>query len=201
MLWISCQKGDSHDETIILLGEESYVKTFKSMIPDTLYSKFVSQMGNIYEGYIPPNIEGEYFVDPKECIHSNFNTVDHSHDMIFRITDQHNRVARIQLYDGGSVITDTVFVMGNNQFFTVYFTENKIMPHVNGTYSHIIRNVFITGEKTDYGIRNLMYGNILTSVPTISDPFVINFEPGNYFIYTDTDGFSENCDWFEKHGY
>ena len=197
---IGCQKSDTTGETIILLGEESYVKPLKNFVPDSLFTTFdtifVTHKDHTHEGYIPPNIEGVYVIDPKIIYYSNYNDTIHSHEAYFAITDQHNRIATINLLDGGSVITDSVFIMGNDQYFTLYYTEYKIMPNANA-YPYLIRNIFIAGKKTDEGIHDLMYGNIIIGVPDIQNPMFDNFVPGNYFIFSDPDGLAENSNWPE----
>ena len=193
----ACQKRDSNGETIVVLGEETYIKPYQSFIPDSLLTKFVSQMGGVYEGYIPPNIEGVFWVDKKVLEYSNYNMNIDSHDIYFRISKQHNRTACIELLDGGPVLTDTIYIMGNENKFTLYFTEYKTMPS-NETYPFIVRNVFITGEIQNDGIHNLKYGTILTDVPEVTNPYVQNFEPGHYFIYKDRNGVSEYEDWPEN---
>lgn len=198
VLCIGCQKGDTNGETIILLGEESYVKPFKDFVPDSLYAIFdtifVSHRDHCHEGYIPPNVEGVYVIDPKIICYSNYFDTIHSHNLYFKITDQHNRIANINLLDGGSVVTDSVFIMGNDPYFTLYYTEYRIMPN-NNAYSYITRNIFISGKKTEEGIHDLMYGTIILRVPNPHNPYVVNFVPGNYFIYTDPDGLAENSSW------
>ena len=53
----NCTKEDTSDDTVVLLGKESYVIPMMDMIPDTLQDKFLTQMGNPPVGFIPPNIE------------------------------------------------------------------------------------------------------------------------------------------------
>lgn len=199
---IGCQKGDTNGETIILLGKETYVQPIKDFLPDSLYTTFdtifVTHGDHTHEGYIPPNIEGVYCVNPKMICYSNYYDTIHSHEMYFEITNQHNRIACINLLDGGSVVTDSVFIMGNDQYFTLYYTEYKIMPNANA-YPYLVRNVFLAGKKTDEGISDLMYGNIILGVPDIASPFWDNFVTGNYFIFTDPDHLAENSSWPEGH--
>lgn len=199
---IGCQKGDTTGETIILLGKETYVKPIRDFIPDSLYTTFdtifITHGDHTHDGYIPPNIEGVYYVNPKIICYTNYYDTVHSHGMYFEITNQHNRIACINLLDGGSVVTDSVFIMGNDQYFTLYYTEYKLMPNAN-SYPYLVRNVFIAGKKTEEGIRDLMYGNILTGIPDVHSPFFESFVPGNYFIYTDPDHMAENSTWPEGH--
>ena len=66
MFVTSCLKDDVNNETIVLLGTESDVKSINDIIPDTLL-KFLADPGSIDdhnlvlpEGNNPPNIQGEY---------------------------------------------------------------------------------------------------------------------------------------------
>lgn len=192
----ACKPKALDGDTIILLGEEKYVKPLLSMIPDTLSTIFVSHMGNIAEGYIPPNIEGEYIINPKQFCYSNFYNLFDNGAIYLKVTNQHNRIATVELYEEGYQRSDTAYIMGDGQFFTLYFNENREMSYYN-FYSTITRNVFITGEKSDAGIKDLVFGNIILKVHNGGSPFVGNFVPGSYFIYKDKDGLSENTEWFD----
>ena len=122
-----CTKEDTLDDTVILLGKESYVIPMMEMIPDSLQDKFITQMGNPPEGFIPPNIEGEYRISEKQFCQSNFvDLMDHQ-DMHLRITNQHNRVATVEFHEGETIRTDTAFVMGSGRRFTLYMTEVRSM--------------------------------------------------------------------------
>lgn len=192
----NCNK-NTYDETIVLLGKEAYVIPLNDLLPDTLKSKFQLHMGVMPEGYIPPNIEGEYVISPKEFTYSNFVNLFDNMDMYLRITKQHNRIATVEFYEGGTVVTDTAFIMGSGQLFTLYFKEEKGMT-AYGYTSEIERCVVITGEKADQGIKNLVFGNIILEAKQGGNPFIGNFIPGWYFIYKDKDGLSENCNWFDN---
>lgn len=193
----NCSKSTYDGDTIILLGTESYVIPLNDMIPDSLKVVFPNYLGEIPEGYIPANIEGEYLISKKEFCHSNFVNLFDNLDMHLRITKQHNRVAKVEFYEGGTVVTDTAYIMGTDQSFTLYFTEEKEMLFMGNT-AKVQRCVVITGEKTDAGISNLMFGNIILKAYQGDNPFIGNFIPGWYFIYKDEDGLSENCEWFDN---
>lgn len=189
-----CKK-TSYDDTIILLGEESYVVPLQNMIPDTLQSVFLNKFGDVPEGYIPANIEGEYKISAKEFCCSNYMNLSDNSDMYLKVTRQHNRVATVDLYECGQIKTDTAFVMGNGNLFTLYFNEDKIMVF-NGNHVLVKRLVVFKGEKTDDGIKDLYFGNIILSTDNGNNPFLDPFASGYYFIYKDKDGLSENCNWF-----
>ena len=107
-----CQKNNGDGNDIILLGKELYVVPLGNILPDSLKLVFPAYFGNIPQGYIPPNIEGEYAISKKEFCHSNFIDLSDTLDIHLRITYQHNRVACVKLHEGSIVCTDTAFVMG-----------------------------------------------------------------------------------------
>lgn len=196
IMFMSCSKKTYDEESIILLGTESYVVPLNNFIPDSLKVTFPNNIGEIPSGYIPPNIEGEYVISQKEFCHSNFINLFDKLDMHLRISKQHNRVAKVEFDEGGTVVTDTAFIMGKDQLFTLYFYEQKNMAFYGNSF-RVDRCVVITGEKTDTGIKNLMFGNVILDAKQGENPFIGNFIPGWYFIYKDKDGLSENCDWFD----
>ena len=68
-LFSNCTKNDN--TTVVLLGEESYVEDMLSVIPDTLLDVFDTHFGGIYNGLIPPNIEGDFLMTQKQRVFSN----------------------------------------------------------------------------------------------------------------------------------
>jgi len=191
-----CQKTADEGDTVILLGYESYVVPLMDFMPDTLRTVFPSHFGSMPEGYIPPNIEGEYRIGKKQFCHANLFPIHDTEDMHLRITHQHNRVAHVELDEYGTVTTDTAYIMGNGPKFTLYFTEVKETTFFGAQCSNT-RLVVISGEKTDKGIKDLRFGNIILDEGESSDPYITAFVPGMYFIYKDEDGLSEYCDWFD----
>ena len=191
----SCTKENDSNDAVILLGKEAYVVPMMEMIPDSLQNKFLLQMENPPKGFIPPNIEGEYLISEKQFCHSNFVDLSDHEDMHLRITNQHNRVANVEFHEGETIYTDTAFIMGSGQRFTLYMTEQRDL-FFHTSYS-VTRCVVITGEKTADGIRGLRYGSIILAADNGGNPFLGTFMPGWYFIYKDKDGLSENCHWFD----
>lgn len=195
---VSCNKMTDTDESIILLGKESYVKPLMNMIPDSLQNKLPALFDSIPEGCIPPNIEGEYIIEKKFC-HSNFIDLSDDKDLHLRVKNQHNRVAVVDFDEGGIVHTDTAFVMGTKSRFTLYFKEERNIEFM-GNHSRVTRGIIFTGEKRNEGIKNLYFGNVILSATKGENPFIGTFIPGWYFIYKDNDGMSVNCDWFDQQG-
>ena len=192
-----CQKSTYEDETIILLGQENYVISLNDLIPDTLRTTFPSHFGGIPEGYIPPNIEGEYRIGNKQLCYANLVPIHDTMDVHIRITKQHNRVACIDLYEYGTVNTDTAYIMGSGPEFTLYFTEEK-ETEILGSLCQYKRIVIVAGEKTDQGIKNLRYGTVILESEESGNPYVSALSPGMYFIYRDDDDFSELSNWLSE---
>ena len=187
------------DETIVFLGPESYVKSISDLVQNDAWEHdLLTHLDGIPEGYFPPDIEGEYKISEKEFVTSNFTDLSKHLDMYLKVENQHNRIASVDLYEGESVYTDTAFIMGNEQWFTLYFKEKRELEYNNVVNAHH-RLVVITGRKTDEGIAHLFFGTLILDPGENLDPLVGSFIPGWYFIYKDSDGLSENCDWFSNH--
>ena len=194
-----CKKESEAGESIILLGTESYVKKLTEIIPEAWQNDFSTNYGAIPQGYIPPNIEGEYAISPKQFVYSNFIDLSNDLNMYLKVTDQHNRVATVDFYEGEAIHTDTAYIMGSLQEFSLYFTEKRTMEF-NGVRSTVDRLVLFTGEKTPGGIKNLRFGSMILDADNGASPFLGTFVPGWYFIYRDQDGLAGNCHWFGQKG-
>ena len=200
---IGCQKEQKPSDTIILLGKDSYVKTLEDLITiDSLKNVFPTQFGEMPQGFIPPNVEGEYHIDSLQLIHSNYSITENASEIHIKILQQHNRVATVLIHQGTTAITDTAYLMGDGNgttgSFTLYLKEQKEI-NFQGAHS-VTRIVVFSGEKTQQGIRNLRYGSIVLDSDFQESPYVGPFTPGAYFIYRDANGFSENSDWFSTQG-
>lgn len=194
-----CNKESTAGDSTILLGTESYVKKLTDMIPEQWQDDFWTYYGEIPQGYIPPNIEGEYAISPKQFVYSNFVDLYGDFDMYLKVTDQHNRVATVEFYEGETLRIDTAYIMGSKQSFSLYFEEKRTMDF-NGDLSSVKRIVLFTGEKTPEGIKHLRFGSIILEVREGVSPFIGSFIPGWFFIYRDQDGLAENCQWFSRKG-
>lgn len=194
-----CKKESTGGDSTILLGTESYVKKLTDMIPEQWQDDFWTYYGEIPQGYIPPNIEGEYAISPKQFVYSNFIDLYGDFDMYLKVTDQHNRVATVEFYEGETLCTDTAYIMGTKQNFSLYFEEKRTMDF-NGDLSSVKRVVLFTGEKTPEGIKHLRFGSIILEVRESVSPFIGSFVPGWFFIYRDQDGLAENCHLFGQKG-
>lgn len=182
----ACTKNDS--TTIVLLGTEYYVEDILNAIPDTLRDTFEQRFGEIPQGYIPQKIEGDFIVAPKQRCYSNvanwpLDVVEPN--MSLHFAKQHNRVVEIHLTEALDMFTDTVYVTGYDNFFTVYYQEYKSLV-IDENDAMIKRGIIIKGEMCDEGIKDLYFANIIMEVNGyVSDDLV---KPGQFFIYRDGDG-------------
>jgi len=185
----SCTK--NNDTTIVLLGKESYVKEISKIIPDTL-RPCIDSVFDIHEGYIPPKVEGKFKISPKQRVYSNTDsvlTIPES-DMIIDIENQHNRVAHLTQEEAGSTTTDTVYVVGHDNYFTLYYIKNTVTQTM-GYETNMKRAMFFSGEIDAIGIKNLQLATIIMDVKDNSGGLIVTYKPGDFFIYKDGDGKSE----------
>lgn len=191
----SCTKND--ETTVILLGKETYVQDIIEMIPDSLQNSFLAEFGEIHEGYIPPKIEGDYIVNRKQRVYSNTTELwpldVYEREMPLTIKDQHNREAIFILEEAFETRTDTVYIIGHDNYFTIYGLEEKSLFDGANTIN-IKRAVLIKGEICDDGIKDLYFANIILDVHDDSDDTTgipISYDKGVFFIYRDEDGLAE----------
>lgn len=192
LLFFACTKNSS--DTIVLLGTESYIDDILDVIPDSLRIAFDTHFGKIPQGYVPPNIEGKFVIAPKHRCYSNvtywpLNVVERN--MNLHLSNQHNSVVEIMLSEDIETFTDTVFVMGYDNMFTIYYQETKILP-VNENEISIRRGVIIKGEMCDEGIKNLYFANIIMDVQGDYGNTVTTH--GQFYIYKDGDGLARKED-------
>lgn len=189
----SCTTND--ESTIVLLGEELYIKEINEIIPDSTLNIIESNIGTIHKGYIPPNIEGNYVINKKQRVFSNIGTNSWPIDVIepdvkINIYQQHNRTCVIEIDELSSITTDTAYICGENDFFTLYLTENKVLFY-SGFYTYITRNIIFTGEISEKGIKNIYMSSIITDAKDNSNGNIIQYNKGDLFIYKDSDNISE----------
>ena len=196
-----CKPGT--DDTIILFGEETGFKSIKALmsadLTDAQQDAFLAKMPNLSANtaIIPPDIMGEYKISPKQFVESNigFDFFNDDKDVLLRVFDQQNRMAKVDFYEGGVSRIEDAYIIGSDNDFTLYFTEERELEFMGQQY-HYERLIVITGKKASDGILNLYFGNVILNVENGQDPLVGDFERGWYFIYNDADGLSEKGDWF-----
>ncbi len=199
MVFASCTKND--ENTIVLIGEERYIDDILTVIPDTLKPMFDAVFGVIPEGPVPPKIEGSYVVDPKQRVSSNVSNWPLSviePNVYLRFSEQHNGVVNMDLNEATEQMTDTVFVMGHNNDFTVYFIENKSYDVPFNTQSfhvRVKRGVIMKGTVSDRGFADFSIASIIMEAEDNSGGLLGQYAPGSFFLYRDGNGLAEYLDW------
>ena len=198
-LLTSCTKND--ENTIVVIGTEYYIDDILTVIPDSLQTQFRAAFGEIPQGAVPPKIEGSYVVDPKARVGSNvadWPLQVTEPNTYLRFEKQHNGIAVMDLAEATEQATDTVFVMGNGNKFTVYFIEDKSyqLP-VNGQTFQVWmkRGIVMRGQMTNEGIADFRLASIIMRAEDNSNGMLSQYAPGSYFIYKDGDGKAENFEW------
>lgn len=143
----ACSKVED-PKTIVLLGEEKYVKDVADInhVFDSLYKYFDSKhylTGD--SGYYPPCFQGKYKMIPSR-IDGTFTGMPDS--IIFEFFDQHNRVVSC-IYDKQTV--DTAYAVGSDKKFRTYFTVGDSVAYNNKWYPQT-RGVVVTGKVDSLGI-------------------------------------------------
>lgn len=192
----SCTKND--DNTIALIGTEYYIDDILAVVPD---SAFLANFGSYPHGSIPPKIEGSYVMDPKQRVYSNvlgwpLTLVEPN--VYLRFGKQHNGVAVMDLNEATEQVTDTVFVMGNNDDFTVYFVEDKAydVPFDTTTYHvKMKRGIIMKGKVAETGLANFRMASVIMEIEDNSNGALSQYPVGSYFIYKDGDNLAEFFEW------
>ena len=202
----SCTKNDK--TTIVPIGTEYYIDSIFSVVPrtDTL---FWSAFGTYPEGPIPPNINGAFVVAPNLRVATStslpIGIVEPN--AYLRFSDQHNGLVTMELSETTDHVTDTVFVMGHDLGFTVYFIEDKVIENfhyqnadyrlktrrgvvMTGTVDTVVEN----GMAKTVGLADFRMATVIMGME--SEPEGAPLQPvGTYFIYKDGDGCAEQLDW------
>lgn len=195
----SCTKNDT--STIVLIGTEYYIDDILSVIPDSLQTRFLSDFGGYPEGPVPPKIEGSFVINPKQRVSSNVSgwpLQAIEPNVYLRFTGQHNGIVAMDLNEATETLTDTVFVCGNGNRFTVYYIENKAyeMEVNNHVYqARMKRGVLLKGAMATNGISDLRFATIVLETEDNSGGLIGQYDKGSYFIYKDGDGTAESQEW------
>ena len=202
----SCTKNDR--TTIILLGDEGYVVDYDKYFNDILAAIPSSQIDafkeklRIYEGNIPPKIEGEYVFGPKKRVCSNVNPEYwplhvYEPNVYLKFIDQHNRVATMIHYEEFITEIDTVFLKGSGERFVAYHIEDKELEY--GMYKvNVKRGLIYTGRISEDGIKYLQYASVIMDVEDNSFGFIDTYPVGTYFIYEDEDELARRENWYNE---
>jgi len=195
MMLTSCTKND--ESTIVLIGTEYYIDDILSVIPDSLQTQFSAVFGSIPEGPVPPKIDGSYIMSPKNRVASNLDESEWPLDIneplpvYLRFSNQHNGIVTLDLAEATETNTDTVFIQGNNENFTVYFVEDKVIEDFSVPVK-MKRGIIMKGRVTDAGLADFRYATIVLET---EDELNQLANPGSYYIYKDGDGMASRFEW------
>lgn len=191
----SCVK-ENKGKTIALIGMEDYIHDIGSVIPDSLQGKFEAMFQDIPTGALPVDImvpdsieEDAYVVHTNMLVKTNLWNVSSPipyPDVYMRFSKQHNGIVVVEFAESTEQRTDTAFIMGNNNDFTVYFAENKDIS----ADIHVKRSVVMCGTKTAGGLSNFRMAFVVLESEGDQAP-----TPGTYYYYKDGDGLAERCVW------
>lgn len=191
----SCVK-ENNGKTIALIGMEDYIHDIGSVIPDSLQGKFEAMFQGIPTGALPVDIvvpdsieEDAYVVHTNMLVKTNLWNVSSPipyPDVYMRFSKQHNGIVVVEFAESTEQRTDTAFIMGNNNDFTVYFAENKDIS----ADIHVKRGVIMCGTKTSGGLSNFRMAFVVLESEGDQAPI-----PGTYYYYKDGDGLAERCVW------
>ena len=176
------------------LGYENYIPPIEAVIPQEFLKVYIDSIGEIHRGYIPPNVEGSFVINPKQRVLSN-NLISWpldviEPDMTISISNQHNGViVNFVCSEATTTPTDSVYIMGHDDSFTIYFREIKEFVD-EGYTTRITRCMILTGEVYEEGIRNLRYADMIIDVYDDSNGLIVQYPTGQYFIYKDGDELS-----------
>lgn len=191
LITFNCTKNDT--DTIILLGKESYVKDFHDIVEDESFIKAFTggSTVKIHDGFIPPNIEGEYEFNTKRYASNDPTWILSVPGQTFKlkVENQHNRIATATLKEIFETTTDPVYISGNanstdvDKSFTVYFKEKTPAP---ADTSVLVERTWILSGEMKYDasdncnkIKLLRLGYIITDNGGIASIA----SPGHYYIY------------------
>lgn len=191
----SCVK-ENNGKTIALIGMENYIHDIDTVIPDSLQDKFEAMFQGIPTGAIPVDIvvpdsieEDAYVVHTNMLVKTNLWNVSSPipyPDVYMRFSKQHNGIVVVEFAESTEQRTDTAFITGNNNDFTVYFTENKDI----GADIHVKRGVIMCGTKIAGGLSNFRMAFVVLESEGDQAP-----SQGTYYYYKDGDGLAEKCVW------
>lgn len=211
-----CLKDDPQEGTIVLMGTESYVDSIKGVIHDTTLLKVLTDtslmqmsLADLPKGNMPPDVQGEFVLSPKELIYYNNYPVMDGDSICFRFggdgndsgfypNGQHNRVTPCDYEENGMLgHVDVAYLMGSGNAFTAYFELTyEHIDEIPGVDYDMTRGYVIIGEMSRDGeaINNarvayvniamkVNYNNI--AVSGVHNAFIEAME-GYVFVYKGT---------------
>lgn len=161
-----------------------------NVVPDDIRDKMEDYMP-IYNGTTPPTIDGIYLVSPVKLVYDSFDNLpvgwEDAEPMIMHFFNQNttNNTLSYEMKEGDELTEQSsqVNISGSGKNFTVYFNST-------GTYlgSPVKQAIVISGTKTDTGLSNVFYGNVVLNQVGL-------LPAGTYRVFKDGDGNSPTTTW------
>lgn len=221
LLFSSCLKDGNDNQTIVLFGEEEYVKNFYEVIGlypnDTTLQKYIP-IDDTHTA--TPDVRGEYRFASCELVYSGslyaspYDTIyfrfggdfdawdDYIHGQHHIIT--HCDIAIPGLYMDPAVFhTDTAYVKGQGNGFCAYFERHVELSQPIGSSSvikyRLDQGIVITGAKDPangqiLGAKLALYNKDVRVLNPYENPEAaagIESMKGQLHVFKDSDGFSE----------
>lgn len=214
-----CKK-DNHD-TIVLFGDEHYVKPIDEIYPENYrneWNTIAPGYDAVYDGMIPPDLTGEFLITGRfgggnEWIHQNGTEFQYPYEqdqsilnkyIYFRVKDQQNGIAKLYLCmynnpDGykAKYVVDTAYIYGDGakNEFTLCF-NSRVKPGNTGVeyiYGIIITGVIHYPDENDNrdGITNVKIWSLIKQRKEGGSTPSSYWLVGGQRLYTDEDNFAE----------
>jgi hypothetical protein len=183
-----------------LLGwEDDHVvdKRIDRVVPEDVRDKMEDWMP-IYDGILPPVVEGVYAINPMTTIHcedypsggySPGRVMSYPHHVRFYNQNRLLNTIDMEEQEGLSYSSGTgCFISGSGNNFTVYFNTVG-QSHGIDTKTALV----ISGTKTEGGISDIYYAFVM--VDKGDDPSNLLMAEGVYRVFNDGDGLAEATSW------
>jgi len=166
-----------------------------NVVPDDIRDKMEDYMP-IYNGTTPPNIENVYLVNPVTLVFDSFDNLPVGWQgatamyMHFFNQNSTNNTLSYEMIEGNELAesSNSVYISGTGNNFTIYFNATgTALDNIT-----VKQAIVISGTKSETGITNLYYGNVVIS-KSAESPYLL--PDGSYRVFKDGDGQSEITTW------
>jgi hypothetical protein len=187
LLIFSCLKEDN--ETLVL----NQINQIDKVIP-VQYRLEMEEYMPFYNGKTPPNIEGIYLISKDKLVYSSdglLRTGFIFSDLYLKFSSQDeksNILSYASKAGNSSDESDSVFIIGSDDNFTVYFISTGTSYGIYTKEANVI-----SGTITSSGIRNIYQGFVMLDKGSDIKNKVIDV--GTFRILTDGDSLAENSIW------
>lgn len=172
------------------LDGNGLTKDIRDLVPEYIINEMMNQGMPLYGGANPPNLNGEYVVEPLILIGSNrpsdvLGTVFPDFFVTFSDQDNDQLMVMVDYINGPEVGTGLgSFLVGEGSRFSIFVKLD--IEHSGGTRAVAI--YVISGDLTDDGIRGTHLANFM--VDDMGDVGGVWIENGEGRVFYDEDGFS-----------